>query len=484
MFAAVDLGSNSFRLLIGKHDGDAMRVIKSARDQIRLASDLDSEGCLSANGIERALISLRGLSLILSAYSLDAVRVVATAVFRAAQNSADFLPRAEAAIGYPIEIISGEEEGRLIYFGVANHLTLPGERRLVIDIGGGSTELILGRGHEIERVESFPVGTVSQSSTYFGDGKLSSAQFDAAMLATRSTFEDAARPFLPEFWKTAYASSGTMRALSDLLLKNDIGTGELSRANLQLLQQKFVQFEHIDKLNMTGIRQERISSLVGGLSISLAIMHELDFERMVPIEAGLRMGVLWDLHYRATQRDRREQSVRGFQLKMGVDESRAKRVANEANALFLQTKPISNHYSKLVYWAALLHEVGLCVSQTNYHKHAAYMLEHADLPGFTASEQKLMSKLVLGQKGNLRKLGDTLLENDFAKAVLALRIAVLFLHSRMDVDFAVLKLRLKSRIEFELPRRYIEQHPTLGVWLQKEQEAWSAIGIEFILKSS
>ncbi len=484
MFAAVDLGSNSFRLLIGKHDGDAMRVIKSARDQIRLASDLDEEGCLTPVGIERALNSLRGLSLTLSAYSLDAVRVVATAVFRAARNSADFLPRAEAAIGYPIEIISGEEEGRLIYFGIANHLALPGERRLVIDIGGGSTELILGRGHEVERVESFSVGTVGQSSTFFGDGKLTQSLFDAAMLATRSSFEDAAPPYSPEFWKTAYASSGTMRALGDLIAKNSIGDGALSRTNLHLLQEKFIQFGQVDKLNMIGIRQERISSLVGGLSILLAIMHELDFEHMVPIEAGLRMGVLWDLHYRATQRDRREQSVRGFLRKMGVDESRANRVANEANALFLQTKPISNHYSKLLCWAALLHEVGLCLSQTNYHKHAAYMIENADLPGFTASEQKLMSKLALGQKGNLRKLGDTVQENDFAKAVLALRIAVLFMHSRMDVDFAALRLRLKSRIEFELPRRYLEQHPTLGVWLQKEQETWGTIGIEFILKLS
>ena len=482
MFAAVDLGSNSFRLLIGKHDGEAMRVIKSARDQIRLAAELDENGYLTPVGIERALVSLRGIALTLSAYTLDAVRVVATAVFRAAHNSAEFLPLAQAALGYPIEIISGEEEGRLIYFGIANFLALPGERRLVIDIGGGSTEMILGRGHEIERVESFSVGTVTQSKSFFSDGKLTQSSFDAASLAVRSRVEDAARPFRPVFWKTAYASSGTMRALGDLIAKNNIGDGSLSRGNLQTLQQHFIDSQQIDKINLIGIRQERIFSLVGGLSILLAIMNELSFEQLVPIEAGLRMGVLWDLHYRASQCDRREQSVRGFMRKMGVDEARANRVANEAIALFIQTKPIATHYSRLVYWSALLHEIGMYISQTDYHKHAAYLVEHADLPGFTASEKKLMSKLNLGQKGNLRKLGEAMQEPDFAKALLALRIAILFMHSRIEVDFSIVKLRLKNRVEFELPRQYTDQHPTLLVWLQKEQETWGTIGIEFNLK--
>lgn len=482
MFAAVDLGSNSFRLHIGKHDGEAIRVVKSARDQIRLAAELDKDNFLTEAGMDRALESLHGFARTLEAYPLDAVRVVATAVFRAAKNSSEFLPRLEAAIGHPIEIISGEEEGRLIYFGVANCLALPGERRLVVDIGGGSTEMILGRGLDIERVESFGVGTVAQSSQFFADGELTLERFEAASLAARSRFEDAAPPYRPAHWRIAYASSGTMRALGELIGRNNIGDGTLSRTNLLALQALFIGYGQISKIDLYGLRQERASSLVGGLSILLAIMHELDFEVMTPIEAGLRMGVMWDLYYRATKRDRREQSVRGFMKKLNVDEARANRVANEASALFLQTKPLSDHYARLLYWAASLHEIGLMVSQTDYHKHAAYLIEHADLPGFTSSEQRLMSKLALGQKGNLKKLGEALQEPDFAKALLALRLAILFMHSRMDVDFGELRLRLKNRIDFDLPRRYVEQHPTLLVWLQKEQEAWSTVGTEFNLR--
>jgi exopolyphosphatase/guanosine-5'-triphosphate,3'-diphosphate pyrophosphatase len=482
MFAAVDLGSNSFRLHIGKHDGDAIRVVKSARDQIRLAADLDANRNLSAAGMARALDSLRNLAKILADYPVEAVRVVATAVFRDAANSAEFLPQAAAAIGHPIEIISGEEEGRLIYFGVANCLALPGERRLVIDIGGGSTELILGRGHEIERVESFGVGTVYQSGKYFADGNLTQEAFDRAILAARSRIEDPAPPYRPQHWSQAYGSSGTMRALADLIGKNNLGDGTLSKTNLQALQQRFVEYGHVSKIELFGLRAERAISLVGGLSILLALMHELDFDLIHPIEAGLRMGVMWDLYYRATQRDRREQSVRSFIAKFGVDQARAQRAAREASALFAQTKPLSDHYARLLHWSALLHEVGMVVSSTDYHKHAAYLIEHADLPGFTNSEQRLMSKLALGQKGSLRKLGEVLHEPDFAKALLALRLGVLFMHSRIEPDFRQIRLRLKGKIEFELPRVWIANHPTLLLWLEKEREAWVMAGFEFNLR--
>ncbi len=484
MFAAVDLGSNSFRLHIGKHDGDTIRVVKSARDQIRLAADLDANRNLSQAGMARALESLRNLAQILAAYQVDAVRVVATAVFRDAANSAEFLPAAAEAIGHPIEIISGEEEGRLIYFGVANCLALPGERRLVIDIGGGSTELILGRGHDILRVESFGVGTVYQSGKYFPDGNLTQQAFDRAILAARSRIEDPAPPYRPENWSRAYASSGTMRALADLIGKNRLGDGTLSQTNLLALQQQFIQAGHVSKIELFGLRAERAISLVGGLSILLALMQELGFEQIFPIEAGLRMGVMWDLYYRSTQRDRREQSVRSFMVKFGIDTVRAERAAREACALFAQTRPLSDHYAKLLTWSALLHEVGMVISGTEYHKHAAYVIEHADLPGFTKSEQRLMSKLVLGQKGSLKKLGEALHEPDFAKAVLALRLGILFMHARIEPDFRQIRLRLKGKIEFELPRQWIASHPTLLLWLEKERDAWIAAGFEFNLNLS
>ncbi|MEO5933891.1 MAG: Ppx/GppA phosphatase family protein [Duganella sp.] len=483
MYAAVDLGSNSFRLHVGKHDGDAIRVLKSVREPIRLAAGMDDKGNLTAAAMQSALACLRNFRAVLDGYKLDGVRVVATSAMRVARNAAAFLPQAELAIGHPIEIISGEEEGRLIYMGVANALATPGERRLVIDIGGGSTELILGRGQEIEKVESFSVGTVKQSLSFFVGGRVDAPSFEAAILSARSHFEDAAPPYRPQFWKQCYGSSGTARTIADIIVKNGIGR-EVNAATLAALKQRFIEFGHVSKIEMTGLRPDRAGTIIGGLAILIGLVRELDIPVVQPIEAGLRMGVMWDLHLRSTKRDRREQSVQACLQKFHVDERRANRVADDALALYMQTKPATEEYTRNLYWSALLHEVGLVVSQTGYHKHAAYMIENADLPGFTTREQKVMGRLILAHKGNLRKVAEVLAEPDFAKAVVALRLAVLFMHSRIDIDFSLLKLRVKNRVELEIRREWVADHPTLSYWLEKEQENWDEVGVDFSIRAS
>jgi exopolyphosphatase/guanosine-5'-triphosphate,3'-diphosphate pyrophosphatase len=483
MYAAVDLGSNSFRLHIGKHDGEAIRVLKSVREPIRLAAGLDANGNLSGAAMQAALNCLKSFRVTLAAYQLEAVRVVATSAMRVARNVAAFLPAAEQAIGYPIEVISGEEEGRLIYMGVSNALALPGERRLVIDIGGGSTELILGRGQEIERVESFSLGTVKQSLSFFVGGRIDAPSFEAAILSARSHLEDAAPPYHPQYWRQCYGSSGTARTLAEIIVKNGLGR-EMNAATLEALKQRFIQFGHVGKIELAGLRPERAATIIGGLAIMIALVHELDIPVVQPIEAGLRMGVMWDLYLRSTKRDRREQSVRAFQQKFHVDEHRAERVANDALALYGQMKPASDTYNRPLFWSALLHEVGLVVSQTGYHKHAAYMIENADLPGFTTREQKTMSRLIVAQKGNLRKVGEALAEPDFAKAVVALRLAILFMHARIDVDFRQLKLRMKNRIELEIRRDWVADHPTVSYWMEKEQELWDEVGVDFSIRAN
>jgi exopolyphosphatase/guanosine-5'-triphosphate,3'-diphosphate pyrophosphatase len=477
------LGSNSFRLHVGKHDGDAIRVLKSVREPIRLAAGLDDRGNLTPAAMQTALACLKNFRAVLDGYKLDGVRVVATSAMRVARNAAAFLPQAELAIGHPIEIISGEEEGRLIYMGVANALATPGERRLVIDIGGGSTELILGRGQEIEKVESFSVGTVKQSLSFFVGGRVDAPSFEAAILSARSHFEDAAPPYRPQFWKQCYGSSGTARTIADIIVKNGIGR-EVNAATLGALKQRFIEFGHVSKIEMAGLRPDRAGTIIGGLAILIGLVRELEIPVVQPIEAGLRMGVMWDLHLRSTKRDRREQSVQACVQKFHVDERRANRVADDALALYLQTKPATEEYTRHLYWSALLHEVGLVVSQTGYHKHAAYMIENADLPGFTTREQKIMSRLIIAHKGNLRKVVDVLAEPDFAKAVVALRLAVLFMHSRIDIDFSLLKLRVKSRIELEIRREWVADHPTLSYWLEKEQENWDEVGVDFTIRTS
>ena len=484
MFAAVDLGSNSFRLHIGRHDGESIRIIKSARDPIRLGAGLDSKGCLTEQAMQRAIECLARFKEILATYPLDAVRVVATNTLRIAKNANAFLPAAERAIGYPIEIISGEEEGRLIYMGVASTVAASDERRLVLDIGGGSTELILGRGQEIERVESFSIGTVKQSLSFFPGGLIDAASFDAAILSARSHFEDAAPPYHPQYWSVAYGSSGTMRAIADAISKNGLGDGTLSSNSVEALKARLIQFGHTSRIELAGMKPDRAAVIVGGLAILIGLMQELGIKSIAPIEAGLRVGVLWDLQLRATQRDRREQSVRSALPRFHVDEVRASRVADIASALYGLLKPGADTYSRYLYWSGLLHEIGAVVSHSGYHKHGAYLIENADLPGFTTREQRTMSMLILGQKGNLRKLNDSLSDPDFAKALLALRLAVMFMHSRIDVDPEQIRLKMKNKIELEIKRAWIADHPTVSYWMEKEREWWDQVGIDFTLRAS
>jgi exopolyphosphatase/guanosine-5'-triphosphate,3'-diphosphate pyrophosphatase len=484
MFAAVDLGSNSFRLHVGQYDGEAIRVVKSARDPIRLAAGLDKDGRLTPEAMQVALDCLARFRAILATYELDAVRVVATNTMRIAKIAAAFLPAAERAIGYPIEIISGEEEGRLIYMGVACSLGTLEDRRLVIDIGGGSTEMILGCGHAIERVESFGVGTFNQCQTFFTDGHIDAERFDAAIMAARSRFEDAAPPYRPQYWEHAYGSSGTMRAISDAISKNDLGDGTLSYPSMEALKHRLISFGHTSRIVLAGMKPDRATVMVGGLSVLMGLMQELGIKQLIPIEAGLRMGVLWDLQLRATKRDRREQSVHEFLRRFHADPQRAASTAEMALALFGQMKPAADTLSKYLYWSALLHEIGVAVSQSSYHKHGAYLMQNADLPGFTTREQRSMGTLILAQKGNLRKVQDQLADSDFAKAVLALRLAVMFMHTRIEQGAEGVKVRMRSKIELEIKGNWMDSHPTLAFWLDKEKEAWAGTGMEFVLRKS
>lgn len=484
MFAAVDLGSNSFRLHVGLYDGEAIRVVKSARDPIRLAAGLDSKGNLTDQAMQTALQCLTNFRALLDGYKLDAVRVVATNTLRVAKNAAAFLPAAERAIGYPIEIISGEEEGRLIYMGVASTLASPTEKRLVVDIGGGSTELILGHGHDILQVDSFSIGTVGQSRSFFPGGRIDAAAFDAAILSARSVFEDAAPPYRPQHWANAYGSSGTIRAISEVLSKNEVGDRTLSLKNLEALQGRLIGYGDVSQVDLLGIKPERVAPMIGGLAILIGIMRELPIKAITAVDAGLRMGVLWDLQLRASKRDRREQSVREFMHRFHADEGRASRVATIAAAMYSQLKPDSDAYAKYLYWSGLLHEIGLAVSHTGYHKHAAYMVENADLPGFTAREQRVLGTLIVAQKGNLRKVAETLGDADFAKAVLALRLAIMIMHARIDPDASELRLKMKSRIELEFKREWAALHPTLSYWIEKERGWWGEVGMELAVKNA
>jgi len=486
MFAAVDLGSNSFRLHIGEPAGGRMHIVRTARDPIRLAAGLDKDNMLSEAAMRSAVRTLQDFRAILDEYTLDAVRVVATNTLRVARNAEQLLPQLEQAIGYPVEVISGEEEGRLIYMGVARAIDKPDERRLVIDIGGGSTEVIAAIGPEINLVESFGIGTHPQTAAFFADGRITPQAFDAAVTEARARFEDAADLYKAQGWDAAYGSSGTMRAINEVIGRNSIGDGAMSQASLHALRDILLELGHVDAFNMPGIKKERVPVMVGGLTVLIGVMQELGVHRLTAINAGLRLGVLSDLELRANRRDRRDAAIRACMRRFGVDGQRAFRTSKIASKLYEKLNPTdSQHY---LCWSAMLHEVGLSISMTGAHKHGAYIVEHADLPGFTTREQRLMATMVLGQKGNLRKIREALPDPDLAKAVLALRMAVVFMHARADEDLRGLGLRMQTRvrtrlegarIDLDLPAALLGRHPTLAPWLQKEEGAWSEIGITF-----
>ena len=248
------------------------------------------------------------------------------------------------------------------------------------------------------------------------------------------------------------------------------------------MKRRLIQFGHASRIDLAGMKADRATSITGGLATLIGIMQEIGIRSMKPVEAGLRMGVLWDLQLRATRRDRREWSVRDFLRRFHADEGRADRAAHIAATMFALLKPNDDAYARLLYWSALLHEIGLSVSHSGYHKHGAYMIENADLSGFTTREQRTMGRFVLAQKGNLRKIGDSLADADFAKAVLALRLAVTLMHARIDVDADAVRLKMKNRIELEMPRAWTDSHPTVSYWIAKEQEAWGEVGVDFSVR--
>lgn len=481
MYAAVDLGSNSFRLHIGEPIAGQIHIVRTARDPIRLAAGLGPDNVLSEEGAATAVRSLRDFAAILRQHRLDAVRVVATNTLRVARNAELLLPRFEQAIGYPIEVISGEEEGRLIYMGVARALGhgRDPERRLVIDIGGGSTEIIAGDGDEIRIVESFSIGTHPQGAAYFQGGHISADAFETAVNAARARFEDLADRYRTRGWDAAYGSSGTIRAIAEVISKNGIGDRTMSLPSLLALRDRLIQLGHVDAFDLPGVKRERVIVMTGGLSILIGVLQELGVQSMTAINAGLRLGVLSDLELRASRHDRRDQAILECLRRFGVDPQRAARTAGIARQLFDKLAPQDEGVMQQLLRASMLHEVGQAISHTGAHKHAAYIVEHADLPGFTAREQRLMSMIVLGQKGNLRKVREALGVPDLAKAVLAMRLAAVFMHARVDADANALKLRMKGRIEIETPRGWLRQHPTVASWFEKEAAAWNEVGIPF-----
>jgi exopolyphosphatase/guanosine-5'-triphosphate,3'-diphosphate pyrophosphatase len=484
--AAIDMGSNSFRLEIGQLVGGRYRRIDYLKETVRLGAGLDAAGILGDEAAARGLECLARFAERLDGFAASQVRAVATQTLREAKNRNAFLERAQATLGRPIEIISGREEARLIFSGVAR-LQPSNLPRLVIDIGGRSTEMILGRGERPRRAESFQVGSVSLSMKYFPEGRFSAQAFREAQVAAGAELEEAIGPFAPRHWREALGSSGTVGAVSQVLAASGQGDGTVTPEGLRWLMERCLEAGSADRLQLPGLRDDRRPVLAGGLSLLYTLAMNFGIDQLQPARGALRQGVIFDLAARqelerreaVRARDIREASVRELQRRFQVDGEQAGRVEAVALALLDDIAPETpSEARRELRWAAALHETGMMISHHDHHRHSAYVLAHVDAPGFSQSQLRRIGDLVLGQRGGLRKLEARLSEMSFALHLFCLRLAVIVCHARGDVDPAGLALHGMAGHPTLAPTLgWAETHPRALHLLREEIEAWGRSGV-------
>ncbi len=491
LLAAIDMGSNSFRLEIGQLARGRYKRIDYLKETVRLGGGLDADGRLNEEAQLRGLACLARFALRLRGFAASQVRAVATQTLREARNRDAFLARARTVLGHPIEVVSGREEARLIFAGVAR--LQPSERpRLVIDIGGRSTEMILGQGRTPRQAESFQVGSVSLSMRYFPDGRFTAEAFRAAQIAAGAELEEALQPFAPGQWVEALGASGTVGAVSQLLAANGISDGVITPAGLRWCIGACLAAGHQDALDLPGLKPERRAVLGGGLSILYTLALQFGIDALQPARGALRQGVIFDLSERleaaaaparrGARQDMRDASVHELQRRFGSDLAQAARVQRLALALFRSTgapRPGSAgaETTRELGWAALLHEIGMSVSHHDHHRHSAYLLAHVDAPGFSQSQQRRVAELVLGHRGSLRKLDHTLQQETTLWPVLSLRLAALLCHARNDVPERVVGLRRTAQgAQLHIARGWAEGHPRTMHLLREEARAWERSG--------
>jgi len=477
ILAVVDMGSNSFRLEIGRVEGGQIYRLDTVRETLRMGAGLDDRDNLTPFAQREAIACLARFGERLRGFDRGAVRAVATNTFRVAKNVAKFLPRAEAALGFPIDVIGGHEEARLIYLGVAHLLPATDTPRLVVDIGGGSTEFIIGRGMNPERLESLKLGCVTMTRRFFADGSLDADVLETAQTHAQVEIEAIAREFSRKHWHDAYASSGTALALADILEQNGFSEGGITPGGLARLRKRMVAARDARHLKLEGLKPERAPVLAGGFAVMAAAVDELGIARINPVGGALRLGVLYDLLGRREHRDSREVTVASFVERYHVDRPHAERVATLAKALYAQaaSKPDPN-VERHVAWAALLHEVGYTVSHLGFHKHGAYILGNADMPGFSRQEQHWLAMLVLGCRGGLDKVAPLLGDPGLRAQVLSLRLAVLFHHARQPIAAPRIRVGTGRAFRVDLPERWLRAHPLTDHLLAKERREWADAG--------
>ncbi len=487
LIAAVDLGSNSFRLQVGRVVGNQIYPLDSLKDPVRLAAGLTPDKKLDAPSQARGLEALARFGERLRGLDPGAVRAVATNTLRVAKNAPQFLAQAEAALGFPIEVIAGREEARLIYLGVAHTLPNPKTQQLVVDIGGGSTEFIIGKNFRPRQLESLYMGCVSYSLKYFPDGNVDKRSMKEAELAARNELQAIVKNYRDIGWEEAVGSSGTAKAIADLLELNKFSDSGINRAGLEHLRSLLIVAGNANRLTLDGLRQDRVPVLPGGIAIMSAVFREFGLEQMTFSDGALRLGVLYDLLGRYHHEDLREATVTQFMQRYEVDQRQAERVSRTALLLLCQIAPECSKEddpdAQFLAWAARLHEIGISVAHSSYHKHSAYILANADMPGFSRHDQSRLSRIVLGHRGKLERVQSATQVGREWLLIFCLRIATLLHRSRKDATLPDIGTAQSGKgYQLSFDKAWLDDSPLTLAALTEEQQQWQAMGMPLRIK--
>jgi exopolyphosphatase / guanosine-5'-triphosphate,3'-diphosphate pyrophosphatase len=487
--AAVDLGSNSFHMIVARLDGGQLNIIDRLRERVAFAAGLDEKGNLTDEAITRALACLARFGQRVSGMPAERVRIVGTNTLRKARNAQDFMQRAVKAIGYPIEVISGQEEARLIYLGVAQ--TMPEEgRRLVVDIGGGSTEVIVGEGFDIVEADSLYMGCVSFSERYFKGGALTTKGFRDAEIAAELELQSIAHGYQRLGWKTAVGCSGTIHAIAEIVKANGWSDEGITAPALKKLRKALIAAGDVSRLELPGLHPDRREVIAGGCAILEAVFLDLRIDKMVPSPGALREGALYELVGRINHEDVRDRTIKWFQQRYQIDLEQAQLVKETAVALLDQARQAwtldEAWAEQQLSRAAALHELGLAISHTGYQKHGAYLVNNAHMAGFSSGEQHILGALIASHRRKIRR--DMFAEVDPARIDDVIKLCVLFrlavrLNRGRDATRPSCLLKVKkNRLRLHFPAGWLGEHPLTLAALEEEARYLQAIGYELDLR--
>jgi exopolyphosphatase/guanosine-5'-triphosphate,3'-diphosphate pyrophosphatase len=491
LFAAVDLGSNSFHLIVARHEHGQLQVIDRLREMVRLAAGLDDDGNLVGHARDRALECLARFGERLNGIPQGHVRALATNTLRRVRDPRPFLLLAETALGQPIEVISGHEEARLVYLGVARGLPASTMRRLVIDIGGGSTELIVGVNDRPEILDTIAVGCVNVSAEFFGNGRITRSKLKAAQTAVALELRPVRDTYRGAGWEYAVGSSGTIRAVERVLHESGWSSRGVIRQGLKKLRRALEDLGKAARLDLPGLSDERKAVFPGGVAVLSACFRNIEIQEMRVSDYALREGALYDLIGRVQHSDPREASVAALAKRYGVDVEQAERVRATALRGFAQVNTawgLGDQLRELLGWAAQLHEVGLAIAHTDYHRHGSYLAQHSNLTGFSREEQLIVSTLILGHRRKLTAntaapLPERLVER-VTRACVVLRLAVLLHRSRQCDEVPAIDWKAEGDdLTLKFPKGWLGTHPLTGEDLNREAKYLRRVGIRLVMKN-